>query len=230
MDVKVTWFGHANFLLEADGVSILVDPFFTGNPTAPYAWQQVKKVDLVLVTHMHGDHSGDAVEICKRDRAMLGSVVGISEKFVELGLPGELVLNGIGFNIGGSIKAGGAEITMTEAFHTSEAGSPVGFIIKLPGGFTIYHAGDTGIFRNMETWGELFKIDLALLPAGGLFTMDARQAALAARYLKAAAVIPMHWGTFPVLAGDMESFPALLENTAPGCRAIVLKPGDTISF
>lgn len=230
MSIKVTWHGHSNFQIEGDGVSLLVDPFFTGNPKADCAWHEAPAVDAVLVTHMHGDHSGDSVEICKRDKATLCAIVEISTKMVEFGLPAELVANRIGFNIGGTYTVKGAEITMTEAFHSSEVGAPTGFIITMPSGFTIYHAGDTGIFINMNTWGIIYNIDLALLPVGGTFTMDARQAALAAGMLKAKQVIPMHWGTFPVLAQTTDEFTAFLAATAPNCKALAMQPGQTVSF
>ncbi|MDL2307824.1 metal-dependent hydrolase [Desulfovibrio sp. OttesenSCG-928-C06] len=230
MAVKVTWHGHANFQIESDGLNVLIDPFFTGNSKAGISWEQAPAANLVLVTHLHGDHAGDAVAFCKKHRAMLGTVVGVGERMLEFGLPQELLLNGIGFNIGGTIEFKGASVTMTEAFHTSESGAPVGYIIKMPGGFTVYHAGDTGIFRNMETWGELYDIDLALLPAGGVFTMDARQAAMAAKFLKAGATVPMHWGTFPVLAQDMAEFERYLAEFAPSCRAVLMQPGNSLDF
>jgi L-ascorbate metabolism protein UlaG (beta-lactamase superfamily) len=197
MSVTVTWHGHAAFRLEDQGARVLVDPFFTGNPRADIAWQDVPEIDLVLVTHLHGDHVGDAIALCKKHKAKLGAIVEVAGKLVEAGLPAELLCCGSGFNIGGTIRHKGVQVTMTEAFHT---GCPAGYIITLPGGFCIYHAGDTGIFCNLKTWGELYKIGLALLPAGGFYTMDARQAALAAQYLRAGAAVPMHRGTFPVLA------------------------------
>jgi L-ascorbate metabolism protein UlaG (beta-lactamase superfamily) len=230
MGVKVTWHGHANFYLEDQGARILVDPFFTGNPKADIAWQDAPEVDLVLVTHLHGDHVGDAVALCKKHKAKLGAVVGAAEKLVASGLPAELLCCGSGFNIGGTIRHKGAQITMTEAFHTSEAGCPAGYIITLPGGFCVYHAGDTGVFCNLKTWGELYKINLALLPAGGFYTMDARQAALAAQFLRAEAAVPMHWGTFPVLAQEMSEFKQELARLAPSCKAVLMRPGDTVTF
>ncbi len=228
MSISITWHGHANFQIAENNLNILIDPFFTGNPMSGCTWNTIARPDLVLVTHMHGDHSGDAVRICVESRAMLGAVVGAAEKLVERGLPQELLLNGIGFNIGGTVEYKGAAVTMTEAFHTTEAGTPTGFIVRLPGGFTVYHAGDTGIFCNMALWGELYPIDLALLPAGGIFTMDARQAAKAAGLLKAKAVIPMHWGTFPALAQSTAEFEKELKTQTPGCKFIKIAPGQTI--
>jgi L-ascorbate metabolism protein UlaG (beta-lactamase superfamily) len=230
MSINITWHGHANFYVESRGVRICIDPFFTGNPKADMAWDELPGVDLVLVTHLHGDHVGDAVALCKKHQALLGTVVGVAEKMVESGLPESLLYCGTGFNIGGTIEHKGVAITMTEALHTSEAGCPAGYILKLQDGFTLYHAGDTGLFSNLGTWGELYRINLALLPAGGFYTMDARQAAEAARFLRADAAVPMHWGTFPVLAQEMSAFTQELAKAAPSCKPILMRPGETISF
>jgi L-ascorbate metabolism protein UlaG (beta-lactamase superfamily) len=225
MNTIITWHGHANFQLACGDLNILIDPFFTSSPTADCAWEEAPRPDLVLLTHLHGDHLGDAIALCRKHGASLGAVVGAGEALVRDGLPAGLLLNGTGFNIGGSLSFKGATITMTEATHTSEAGAPAGFIISLPDGLTVHHAGDTGIFSNMKTWGELYTIDVTLLPAGGVFTMDARQAALAASFLRAKVAIPMHWGTFPALARHMRDFPSLLAQAAPACKAVLLEPG-----
>lgn len=230
MSGTITWHGHANFQIQSAGCNILIDPFFTHNPSATMAWQDAPKPDIVLVTHLHGDHEGDAVDICKATGAKLGAIVGIAEVLQAKGVPMPQILNGIGFNIGGTLQEKGVSITMTQAFHTSEAGAPAGYIITLENGYTIYHAGDTGIFGSMALFGELYSIDLALLPVGGVFTMDARQGALAAKLLKAKAVAPMHWGTFPVLAQDTSEFEAELASTAPSCRFVRMKPGETLDL
>lgn len=224
------WHGHSNFAIHSTHCNILIDPFFTHNPCATVSWDSVPKPDIVLVTHLHGDHEGDAVAICKATGAKLGAIVGAAEVLQQKGIPAEQILNGIGFNIGGTITEKGVGITMTQAFHTSEAGAPAGYIITLEDGYTIYHAGDTGIFDSMALWGELYSIDLALLPTGGVFTMDARQAALAARLLKAKAVVPMHWGTFPVLAQNTEEFERELGLQAKDCRFVRMKPGQTLDL
>lgn len=231
MSIQLTWHGHANVQIQADGVNILIDPFFTGNPKAVCTAMNIVKPDLVLVTHTHGDHVGDAVFISKDTGALVAGVVGAVEALVEKnGLPDENILNGGGFNIGGTVTFKGAEITMTQAFHTSEGGSPVGYIIKFPDGYTVYHAGDTGIFGSMKLWGELYPIDLALLPAGGYYTMDQRQAALAAKLLGAKTLVPLHWGTFPALARDMDVLRGELPKVAPGCELVVMLPGETRTF
>ncbi len=217
MSTIITWHGHSNFQIQhtspSGTVNIIIDPFF--GPTATTTWDAIDAPDLVLVTHDHGDHVGSAIELCqKHPSTMLASVVGTAESLATRGVPAAQVLNGIGFNIGGTLVHNGVAITMTQAFHSSETSVPVGYIITLPNGYTIYHAGDTGIFASMETLGKLYPIDLALLPTGGLFTMDARQAATACELLQAKAVIPMHWGTFPVLAQSTDDFAAAL---APNC-------------
>ena len=230
MSTSILWHGHSNFQINSPGCRILIDPFFTGNPVAKLGWKEAAVPDVVLVTHLHADHAGDAVAVCKETGARLGAVVGVAGPLQELGVPQAQILNGIGFNIGGTVSEKGVSFTMTEAFHTSDSGAPVGYIITLADGFIIYHAGDTGIFANMAVWGELYSIDLALLPVGGVFTMDGRQAAYAAQLLKAKAVIPMHWGTFPVLAQDTAEFERELSKRAPSCRFVRMLPGQTLDL
>lgn len=230
MSKHLTWHGHANFQIQYNGVNVIIDPFFTGNPTATKKAEEIAKPDIVAVTHMHGDHSGDAVAILKSTGALLATCVGVGEQFQAEGVPAEQIINGHGFQIGGTMSCKGVEITMTQAFHTIDGVAPVGYIFKFSDGYTVYHAGDTGIFGTMGIFGELYDIDLALLPAGSCYTMDMKQAAYAAKLLKAKTVIPMHWGTFPVIAQSMDEFPALVAAQAPKCRCIVMKPGETIAL
>lgn len=206
----LTWHGHSAFAITSGGKTILIDPWFDGNPSAKAAADNIE-ADLVLVTHDHGDHVGQALEICKRTGATLGCIVELAAKMKAKGLPDSQILNGIGFNIGGTVTHQGISVTMTQAFHSCESGSPVGFIIRLADGYTVYHAGDTGIFSSMALWGKLYKIDLALLPIGGVFTMDAAQAAMATMMLRCKKVVPMHWGTFPVLDQNVDAFRKELE-------------------
>ncbi|MDR2488894.1 MAG: metal-dependent hydrolase [Desulfovibrio sp.] len=230
MASAITWHGHSNFQISGPDGNVIIDPFFTGNPNSQITWKAIEPPDLVLVTHMHGDHMGDAVTICRHTGAMLGAVVGTAEVIQRLGVPEKQIVNGIGFNIGGTVRLKNLAVTMTQAHHTTEAGAPVGYIIVLADGYTIYHAGDTGIFSSMSVWGELYAIDLALLPTGGVFTMDARQAALAAKMLRAKAVIPMHWGTFPVLEQDSRGFVEELAKISPDCRFVSLMPGQSLEL
>lgn len=223
----ITWLGHSAFRLEAENVSILVDPFFTDPAMQELA---VKSgVDLVLVTHDHGDHVGSTVEICTTTGASVGCIVGTSDALARAGVPQNQIIGG-GFNMGGTIECKGARATMVQAMHSSDSGSPAGYIITMPDGLTIYHAGDTCIFSGMALWGKLYRIDVALLPIGGFYTMDARQAAMACGLLKCAAVVPMHWGTFPILAQSTSEFEKLVASQVPSCRCMPMQPGTSLEF
>ncbi len=223
---KITWLGHSAFLLEEDNIRIVIDPFLDGCPTASTASADLPPIDMVLVTHDHADHVGQAVEICQKHKAMLGAVVETACRLTDAGVPAEQVLNGIGFNFGGTVVHKGAFVTMIPAHHTSGTGAPAGFIIKMPSGKTIYHAGDTGLFGDMEMWARLYPMDVALLPIGGVFTMDARQAAHACTLLHVDKVIPMHYGTFPALDANTASFEKALSRHAPNCKCLALNPGQ----
>lgn len=223
----ITWLGHAAFKLETPEVSILIDPFFTDDRLAAQA--EAGRVDLVLVTHDHADHTGSVTDICRRTGAQLGAIVGTAERLQQAGVPQEQIIFG-GFNMGGTVECKGARITMTQAYHSSMSGAPAGYIITMPDGLVVYHAGDTCLFSGMSLWGRLYPIDVALLPVGGVYTMDARQAAMACGLLKCAHVIPMHWGTFPILAQDTEEFQKLLAAQVPGCRCVNMLPGDSVDF
>jgi L-ascorbate metabolism protein UlaG (beta-lactamase superfamily) len=207
-----------------------VDPFFEGNPTCKDDWKTIPAPALVLVTHDHGDHAGQALEICRATEAMLGCVVGTGARFADAGLPASRLFAGMGFNIGGTVEHKGIRVTMTPALHSSESSVPVGYIVRMPSGFTFYHAGDTSVFGDMAIWGELYPLDLALLPIGGFFTMDARQAALACKLLKAKALLPMHWGTFSLLAPGTDELKTELAKQAPGCRLLNISPGGAVSL
>ena len=230
MSVSITWYGHSCFRIAENDISVIIDPFITGNPKCPVKVQDIPHVDAVLVTHDHGDHSGDAVELCNKYDALCACVVGTGSALIERGLRSELVPATIGFNIGGSVSHKGMTFTMTQAFHTSDSGLPVGYVLTMPGGFKIYHAGDTGIFGDMAIIGKLYAPDIALLPCGGFFTMDAKQAAFACKLLQVPAMIPMHWGTFGLLAQDTTEMAAELARTAPDCRMMPMQPGQTITL
>ncbi|MFZ5428009.1 MAG: metal-dependent hydrolase [Thermodesulfobacteriota bacterium] len=227
---ELTWNGHSNFTLRTDGLTILIDPFFDGNPSASMAASAITAVDYVLVTHDHGDHVGQALDICKATGAKLLAIVETCSKLVAQGLPKEQVVNGIGINIGGTVSLGSVRATMVQAVHSSESGLPVGYVLTLGDGYTLYHAGDTAIFATMEIYGKLFGIDMALLPVGGTFTMDARQAAVACKLLRCAKVLPMHWGTFPVLEKNTRAFGLALEDLGVDAMLVDCKPGQTIGL
>ena len=230
MQHRLTWNGHSNFALATSGLTVLIDPFFDGNPSAVLKAADIAAVDYVLVTHDHGDHVGQAVEICKATGAMLLGVPETCAKLVGKGVPPGQVVNGIGMNIGGTLPLGPIKATMVQAEHTSESGRAVGYILTLADGFTLYHSGDTGVFSTMELYGKLFKIDLALLPIGGVFTMDARQAAVACKLLRCRQVLPMHWGTFPALEGNTRAFGLALEDLGLETGLISCKPGQGVTL
>jgi len=228
--IKLVWHGHANFQILTQDLSVIIDPWFEGNPSASCGIEGCERVDLVLVTHDHFDHLGDTVEICKKYSSMVGAVVETALKLKEMGIPEDQILNGIGFNIGGTLEFKGLKITMVQAVHTTGSGCAVGYILVFDDGYCIYHAGDTGIFSSMELFGQMFSIDLALLPIGGVFTMDSKQAALACELLKCKAVVPMHWGSFPILENDTKMFEEELAKRNLECKLISMSPGDVIDL
>ena len=228
-DVKVKWHGHASFqITSANGKNILIDPWFEGNPACVTALSDIKDIDYILVTHDHFDHMGQTVEIAKESNSTIVAIVETAAKLqAEMGVPPEQVVNGgFGMNIGGTVGLDGINVTMTQAFHSSETGQPTGYVIKLENGKTIYHAGDTGIFGTMATIGEMYPLDLALLPVGSCFTMDPYQAAHALTLLKPKVVIPMHYQTFPILEPDASSFESLAKEKAPDVEVVILNPGE----
>lgn len=226
---KVKWLSHAGFqITSGEGKVILIDPWLEGNPLAPCSVSEIKSADLVLVTHDHLDHATNAAQIAKNTGATLvGMPETVGRLKTEAGLPdGQVVFYGMGMNIGGTYQAGSISITMTQAFHSSQTASPAGYIIKLENGLTIYHAGDTGIFNSMKTFGELYTLDLALLPIGGVFTMDPQQATAAVKLLNAKIVIPMHYKTFPILVQEATPFVEAVQKEAPEVKVIVLEAGQ----
>jgi len=219
----LTWFGHSNFQLVADGITILIDPFFEGNPKAPANWKKsIGHVDAVLVTHDHGDHVGQAAEICQGTGARLVCIFDLMPKMQAKGVHGEQLL---GMNIGGTVPVCGLHVKMVQAFHSAATGAPAGYIITFPSGFCVYHSGDTALFSDMKLFRRFFDIDLALLPIGGWFTMDAVEAAVACSFLGCKNVAPMHWGTFPILAQETGAFAAALKEYAPTVKLVDLTPG-----
>ncbi len=230
---KFTYLGHATVRCDLPGGEVLlIDPWVQGNPACPDEQKKLDRLDAMLITHAHFDHVGDAVELAKKHRPK--TVVANFETCTWLGSKG--VENCSAMNLGGSQDVLGLQVTMVRADHSCGisdgdqilyGGSASGFIVRLPGGFTFYHAGDTALFTDMQLFCEMYRPELAFLPIGDLFTMDPRQAARACRYLGVRRVIPIHWGTFPALTGTPEKLVKALEDQGVSCEVIALKPGES---
>ena len=221
---KIRWLGHAGFEIELEGKIVLVDPWLNGNPKAACKSSEIERADIVCVTHDHGDHMGDSVEICKRTGAVFLGTYELASQVQKNG-----VKEAMGFNIGGTVNVKGIKVTMVQAFHTCGSGAPTGFIIRGEGK-TVYHAGDTGIFGDMKLIGEIYKPDVALLPIGDYYTMGALQASEAVKLIKPKIVVPMHYMTFPVLAQSADEFIGLVKEKTPEVRVVVLNPGESFEF
>ena len=217
---RIRWLGHSGFEIELANKILLIDPWLTGNPLAAMKASDLKRADIVCVTHDHEDHLGDAVEICKRTGA---TFVGI----YELGVFAEEngVKDVVGINIGGTVSVKGITISMVQAFHSSNRGAPTGFVIKAEGK-TIYHTGDTSLFGDMKLIGEIHRPDVALIPIGDYYTMGPREAAEAVKLIKPDIVIPMHYQTLPVLSPSAEDFIKFVKEKAPKVKVVALKLGE----
>ncbi len=229
---RITWLGHSTFrIMMPSGKVIVVDPWVAGNPACPEAAKKFDRLDVMLITHGHFDHIADAVSLAKQFKP---KVVGIYEICAWLESKG--VQNTCAMNKGGSQKVDEVEVTMTHAIHSCGiqdgekiiyGGEACGYVVRLPGGLSLYHAGDTNVFSDMKIIGELYAPEAACLPIGDLFTMSPREAAYAIRLLQVRQVIPMHYGTFPALTGRPETLHELTQDVA-GLEIHALKPGESL--
>jgi L-ascorbate metabolism protein UlaG (beta-lactamase superfamily) len=233
-DGRLTWIGHSTFLLETGkGTRILLEGFVDSCPSTPgeLKGDGLGDLDLILVSHAHGDHLADVATHQKRTGAKVAGMVELMGWFeAKQGIPGDALID---FNKGGTIEVAGVRVTMVDAKHSSStpdgtyAGEPAGFVIELENGYRIYHAGDTNVFGDMSLIGELYAPDLALLPIGDHYTMGPREAAKALELLGTKHVIGMHWGTFPPLVGRPTQ---LRELVAPvGGTVHELQPGEVFT-
>jgi L-ascorbate metabolism protein UlaG (beta-lactamase superfamily) len=253
-ETRITWHGHATFeVVTPKGVVLLIDPWLK-NPKNPAAADgkdplaRLTKVDYILLTHGHTDHIADAAAVARQTGAQLVAMPELGKQMVKLkGYPEKQFTLKTMMNMGGELQLAGGEVrvAMTDAKHSGGmdnpfaaddpkapasvyAGNPAGFVITVAGGPTIYHTGDTDYFADLAYIGEQYAPDVALLSAGGHFTMGPAVAARAAKAVGARLAVPMHWGTFPVLAQDMEAFTA--EAKRLGVASRVLRPGETVAF
>jgi len=229
-DASLTWLGHAAFRIDTPGGKrIYVDPFLSGNPKCPDSEKEPERVDVIAVTHGHGDHVGDTVELAKR---FSPEIVAQVELKGWLGAQGAPVGDMPGPNKGGTVEAAGVRFTLTNAFHSSSSddgdylGESCGIVVTLEDGKKLYFAGDTCVFSDMQLIGRIYSPDVAILPIGDHFTMGPKEAAVALELLGTRRCVPCHYGTFPILVGT----PDELRELAPGVDVVDVEPGGTIEL
>jgi L-ascorbate metabolism protein UlaG (beta-lactamase superfamily) len=225
--MELTWLGHSAFRLDAEGKRIYIDPFLNGNPKCPEGEQTPERVDLVAITHGHGDHVGDALDLAKRFGATIVAPVELADWLRSQGAE-----NVKDPNKGGTVEIDGIRLTLTHAQHSSSnddgayMGEPSGIVVRAEGK-SIYFAGDTNAFGDMQTVIQrLYKPDLAVLPIGDHYTMGPEEAALAVELLGVNRIVPCHWGTFPVLTGTPDALAKLVPSTVTIER---IEPGDSVT-
>ncbi|HEY9723987.1 MAG TPA: metal-dependent hydrolase [Oscillatoriaceae cyanobacterium] len=231
-DTEFTWLGQSCFRVKTPGgKTLLIDPWVNGNPATPEGLKHQSGIDAMLITHGHFDHIHDAVPIAKETGCQVVGIFEIAEWLKRKG-----VQNVTDMNKGGTVELAGVKVTMVHADHscgiTEDDGSIVyggtaaGYVVELENGFKFYHAGDTNVFLDMGLIRELYAPDLALLPIGGHYVMSPYEAAKAVELLGVKQVVPMHYGTFPILKGTPEDLQQRVEKF--GCKVLAIKPGETL--
>lgn len=231
---KIRWLGHAfiEFTTSDDKV-ILFDPWTKddGNPACPLGLDQIERADLVLFSHDHADHVASAVAICKKTGAFLGGPVQSVGKLIAEGFESEQVVNfGMGYMVGGGVVFDWVKVVSTPAFHSSDSACPLGTIARASDGTTVYHAGDTCLFGDMELYGKLYPVDVALLPIGGVFTMDADQASEAVKLINPKIALPIHYASFPIVAKNADDFIRQCGEKAPAVKVLAPAVGEIVNI
>jgi L-ascorbate metabolism protein UlaG (beta-lactamase superfamily) len=228
---NITYAGHSTVFIESEGFNIVIDPWLDTNPLCPDSLKNPNKLDLIILTHGHSDHSSDALRLSKHLGATVVATYELAMLLKSEGVPeGQLCP----MNKGGSVKINNFNIVLTNALHSNSydksdgtyyAGEACGVILKNKRN-AIYYAGDTALFSDMRLIAELYQPDLAFLPIGDRFTMGPKEAAIATTYLKVPKVIPIHHSTFPLLTGTVEDFEKELSNINKECKSISMKAGE----
>jgi L-ascorbate metabolism protein UlaG (beta-lactamase superfamily) len=226
--MNIRFLGHAAFSLEADGTTVLIDPFLTGNPKATVSAGEVE-ANAILLTHGHPDHYGDVVDIAKRTGATVVAITELAHELAEDLGEDHQVLDP---NMGGTVELDWGSVRVVPAWHTSTTpkgtyNTPAGLVIEL-GGQRVYHLGDTCLFSDLQLVKRRGRLDVAILPIGGHYTMDRFDAVVAAEWVGADTVIPCHYGTFPPIETDAQAFRTDVQNAGAG-EVVILEPGEAHS-
>ncbi|MCL2059548.1 MAG: metal-dependent hydrolase [Oscillospiraceae bacterium] len=236
----ITWYGHGTWYMETPkGTKIFIDPFINGNPACPFKFDDIKEADIVCVTHGHNDHLGDAIELVKKTGATLVTLPDVAAYCDKRGIPYD---EGGGIlHTGGKVTVKDVKITATFALHYSDiwgeeyskdgtiapGSGCCGLILSPEGGKSVYFAGDTGIFGDMQLINRLYKPYVSVIPIGGKYVMDIEDASVAAELLGSKYIIPGHYNTFPINQADTGKFAELVAQTAPAAEVVVLDKGGT---
>ena len=231
-EIQFTWVGHGTWRVRsAGGKELLLDAWVQNNPVAPDSVKRFERLDVMAITHGHFDHIHDAVEIAEQHRPEVVAMVELAHWLDSKGVAGA---SAYAFNKGGTVEVQGIKFTMVHAEHSCGitdgdrivyGGEPCGYVIEFENGFKVYFSGDTDVFGDMRLIGELHEPDVAFLPIGGHFTMDPRRTAKAVELLGVKTVVPMHYGTFPLLAGTPDQ---LREQLAGRADVVACRPGESV--
>ena len=229
-DTTLTWLGHASFRVDTPGGKrVYVDPFLNGNPKCPDSEREPERVDVIAVTHGHGDHVGDTVALAQKHKATVVALVELAHWLGKNGVDeGSLQAP----NKGGTVDVDGVRFTLVNAFHSgsapdgSYAGEPSGIVLRAENGTSIYFAGDTCVFGDMQLIGRIYEPDVAVLPIGDHYTMGPTEAAVALELLGTTRCVPCHWGTFGLLTGTPQELAALAPD---GVTIEMIEPGDSVT-